>query len=140
MYLIRSNTKCGPKYATKNITCYKILCKNDKTNTYYSPKQFFKYELNKRVSSNFSFMLSFLGISSPQIEYNFLKTSKNFDCVEQGLHSFDSMSAAIHYKYCFIRKGLVMECIIPKGSWYYEGKDHELVSDNIIINKEIVLF
>lgn len=136
MCLFRVNRNCGPKYATKDITCYKVLCKNHKNNTYYSPYQFFTYELNKCVSSNFSFALPFIGIPTPQIEYNSLKLFRNFDCVRQGLHSCKYLSGAIGYSFRFV-EGYVMECTIPKGSWYYEGTDHELVSDNIIINREM---
>lgn len=138
MCLVRTDINCGPKYAIKDIICYKILCKNDKNNIYYSPYQFFAYELNKRVSSDFSFRVPFLGMPSPQLEYNFLKLFKNFDYVRQGLHSYKYLSHAIGYSYR-IAKGCVMECTIPKGSWYYEGSDYDLVSDNIIINREIAI-
>lgn len=138
MCLVRSNIFCGPKYATKDITCYKVLCKNNQ-NEYFSPCQHFIYKLNKCVSSNFRFILSFSGISSPQIEYNFLKIFKNFNCVTQGLHSFNCLQAAIGFRDCFVKEGIVMKCIIPKESWYYEGLHNELVSDNIIINKELII-
>ena len=97
----------------------------------------FIYKLNKCVSSNFSFTLSTSIYFPPQIEYNSLKLIRNFNCVTQGLHSFKYLSAAVGFKDCFIKEGIVMECTIPKGSWYYEGLHNELVSDNIIINKEI---
>lgn len=138
MCLVRSNIFCGPKYATKDIICYKVLCKNDQ-NEYFSPCQHFIYKLNKCVSSNFSFTLSTSTYFPPQIEYNSLKLIRNFNCVTQGLHSFNCLSAAIEFKDCFVKEGIVMKCIIPKGSWYYEGIDFELVSDNIIINREIVI-
>lgn len=34
-------------------------------------------------------------------------------------------------------KPVLVECTIPKGSIYYENKDGEIVSNKIIINKEI---
>ena len=138
MCLVRSNIFCGPKYATKDIICYKVLCKNYQ-NEYFSPCQHFIYKLNKCVSSNFSFTLSTSTYFPPQIEYNSLKLIRNFNCVTQGLHSFKYLFAAIEFKDCFVKEGIVMKCIIPKGSWYYEGTDFELVSDNIIINREIVI-
>ena len=138
MCLVRTNIHCGPKYATKDIICYKVLCKNDR-HEYFSPFRHFIYKLNKCVSSNFSFMLSSIRIQSPQIEYNFSKIFKNFNCVTEGLHSFKYLSDAIGFKDCFIKGGIVMECTIPKGSWYYDGTNCELVSDNIIINREIVI-
>ena len=136
MCLIRSNTNCGPKYAVEDIICYKILCKELWYDKYYSPYKFFEYELNKLVSSNFSFTLPFIGMPTPQIEYNSLKLFRNFNCVRQGLHSFEYLSDAITYNKIF-RKGIIFKCIIPKGSWYYEGRDGDLVSDNIIVIEEI---
>ena len=136
MCLTRLNTKCGPKYATKDIICYKVLCKNNQ-NEYFSPCQHFIYKLNKCVSSIFSFTLSTSTYFPPQIEYNSLKLIRNFNCVTQGLHSFKYSFAAIEFKDCFVKEGIVMKCTIPKGSWYYEGAENELVSDNIIINREI---
>lgn len=138
MCLVRTNIHCGPKYATKDIICYKVLCKNDR-HEYFSPFRHFIYKLNKRVSSNFSFMLFSIRIQSPQIEYNSLKLIRNFNCVTQGLHSFKCLLAAIEFKDRFVKEGIVMKCTIPKGSWYYEGIQNELVSDNIIINKELII-
>lgn len=140
MCLVRLNIFCGPKYATTDIICYKVLRKElfgeSFHDIYYSPYKFFKYKLNKRVSSNFSFTLSTSTYFPPQIEYTTLKSVRNFNCVTQGLHSFKHLSAAIDHNMRFIG-GVVTECIIPKGSWYYEGTENELVSDNIIINREI---
>lgn len=136
MCLVRLNIKCGPRYATKDIICYKVLCKNNQ-HEYFSPCMHFIYKLNKCVSSNFSFTLSTSTSFLPQKEYTILKSLENFNCVTQGLHSFKYLSAAVGFKDCFIKEGIVMECTIPKGSWYYEGLHNELVSDNIIINKEI---
>ena len=135
MCLVRSNMNCGPKYAVEDKICYKILCKELWYDRYYSPYKFFEYELNKLVSANFSFTLS-LPIISPQQEYNCLKRLRNFTYIRQGLHSFEYLPDAISYNKMF-RKGIVMKCIIPKGSWYYEGRDGDLVSDNIIVIKEI---
>lgn len=140
MCLTRLNTKCGPKYATKDIICYKVLLKGlfgePFHGIYYSPYKFFKYKLNERVSSNFSFRLSPTLPSTPQKEYRYLKNLRVFDFVSQGLHSFKYSFAAIGHNMRFIG-GVVVECTIPKGSWYYEGAENELVSDNIIINREI---
>lgn len=135
MCLIRSNIHCGPKYATEDIICYKVLCK-DIFNEYYSPYKFFKYELNKQVSSNFSFTVSSPVSFSPQKEYDSLKFFRNFNCIRQGLHSCKYLSGALGYSSRFIG-ACVMKCTIPKGSWYYEGTNNELVSDNIIINREV---
>lgn len=137
MCLVRSNIHCGPKYATEDIICYKVLCK-DIFNEYYSPYKFFKYELNKQVSSNFSFTVSSPVSFSPQKEYDSLKIFRNFNCIRQGLHSCKYLSGALGYSSRFIG-ACVMKCMIPKGSWYYEGTNYELVSDNIIINREIVI-
>ena len=140
MCLVRSNKECGPKYAIEDKICYKILYETDSYYKYLSPYLNFAYELNKRVSSDFSFINHIPYYFSPQQEYLYFKHSKSFvDGVEQGLHSFECLSAAIAYRDCLIKGGIVMECIIPKGSWYYEGIKHELVSDNIIIIKEAVI-
>lgn len=142
MCLVRSNIFCGPRYAIKDIICYKVLRKGLFGETfdgiYYSPYKFFRYKLKERVSSNFSFTLSTSTSFLPQEEYNRLKSLENFNCVTQGLHSFKYLSAAIGHNIRFVG-GVVVECIIPKGSWYYEGTGNELVSDNIIINKELII-
>ena len=139
MCLTRSNTKIGPKYATQDIVCYKVLYKIDKEDdVYYSPFVNFMYKLNKRVSSNFGFRCCTLP-PSPQEEYIFLKKIRNFEFIHQGLHSFKYLIDA--YKLNNPTLGdVVMKCIIPKGSWYYDGVDNTLVSDNIIIIEEVRTF
>lgn len=131
---------CGPKYATQDIVCYKVLYKGLYGKTfngiYYSPYKFFKYKLNELVSSNFDFVSLPLIKRSPQEEYKFLRILTYFRQVNKGLHSFKYLIDAHKLNNRFI-EGTVMKCIIPKGSWYYEGTYDELVSDNIIIIEEV---
>ena len=134
---------CGPKYATQDIVCYKVLYKGLYGKTfngiYYSPYKFFKYKLNERVSSDFDFASLPLIKMSPQKEYKFLRILTYFRQVNKGLHSFKYLIDAHKLNNRFIG-GTVMKCIIPKGSWYYEGIGDELVSDNIIIIEEVRTF
>lgn len=139
MCLTRSNINCGPRYATEDIVCYKVLykelCGKPFNGIYYSPYKFFKYKLNERVSSDFDFASLPLTKMSPQKEYKFIRILTYFRQVNKGLHSFKYLIDAHKLNNRFIN-GIVMKCIIPKGSWYYEGIGDELVSDNIIIIEE----
>lgn len=134
MCLTRSNMNCGPKYATQDIVCYKVLYKVIK-DIYCSPYKQFPYKLNERVSSDFDFASLPLTKMSPQKEYKFIRILTYFSQVNKGLHSFKYLIDANKLNNRFLG-GTVMKCIIPKGSWYYEGRDDDLVSDNIIIIEE----
>lgn len=133
MCLTRLNMNCGPKYATQDIICYKALYKINK-GAYCSPYMNFIYKLNERVSSDFDFASLPLVKMSPQKEYKFIRILTYFRQVNKGLHSFKYLIDAHKLNNRFIG-GTVMKCIIPKGSWYYEGTYDELVSDNIIIEE-----
>lgn len=135
MCLTRSNMNCGPRYATEDIICYKVLYKFIK-GIYCSPYMKFPYKLNERISSDFSFVSLPPVKMSPQKEYKFIRILTYFRQVNKGLHSFKYLIDANKLNNRFLG-GTVMKCIIPKGSWYYEGRDDDLVSDNIIVIKEI---
>ena len=76
--------------------------------------------------------------------------------IDTGLHSYawdtkmtritDGDIVVVCARECGIRMGrfyflrnhiLVMECTIPKGTVYYENEDGEIVSEKLIINKQI---
>lgn len=72
MCLTRSNMNCGPRYATEDIICYKVLYKFIK-GIYCSPYMKFPYKLNERISSDFSFVSLPPVKMSPQKEYKFIR-------------------------------------------------------------------
>jgi len=63
------------------------------------------------------------------------KQSKTIKCFGQGFHSCLSKEKAFKTKQTY--GGLVVECLIPKGSTYYTNPVGLVISDKIIILKQI---
>lgn len=125
-----------PHYATHDIECIKIMenfrYSNDVTRIKLidSPVQDFTYIMGKKygpinVKPSFSSILRAYKIT-------------------RGFHSFSFLEDALRYKnnIYYYPSYKVCKCIIPKGSWYYDGfigytYNKGWVSDSIII-KEIM--
>ena len=136
MYLKKGLHQIVPHYATHDIECVKLM-----ENFRYSdddihmklidsPVQDFTYIIGKKYGP-ISIKPSITGI--PGVHR-----------ITKGFHSFASLQTALKFKdstYYYI-KCKVCKCVIPKGSWYYDGlvgltANKGYVSDSIII-KEIM--
>lgn len=96
-------------------------------NTYYiSPIMKKLYKLNKRNKD-----IKLIVKEIPP-DYYFYGT---IYIINEGYHSFATLSEAL--KKCTRENYSIMECIIPKGSYYYKNASLEIVSSNIIIKKEL---
>ena len=136
MHLHKRLHQIVPHYATHDIECIKIMVNfrysDDVTRMKLidSPVQNFTYIMGKKYGP-INVKPLFKGIPIGYI-------------ISRGFHSLPSLKDALRYLnntyYCSHFK--VCKCIIPKGSWYYDGFVEYTnikcyVSDSIII-KEIV--
>ena len=125
-----------PHYATHDIECIKIMM-----NFRYSD-DVTHMKLIDSLVQNFTYIM---GKKYGPINVNPSITSiPEVHRISRGFHSLPSLEVALRYKdntyYCFHCK--ICKCIIPKGSWYYDGfvgytNIKSYVSDSIII-KEIM--
>ena len=127
---LRKNTK--KKIADKDIVCYKVLFGNETDKT--------------RVLSQFENFEYMLG----RFEYSLLDLPDYSDRVFHGFHSYkyyeDALESIDGYSlnetvWCITAKAY--KCIIPKGSYYYEGvqpsRPYDMVgycSNQIVIMEE----
>ena len=115
------------KIAKEDIVVYKMIIKEGEYFfTYFMNSQIYfneimSSELKEEVRSAFTF--SYSSSSLRQI-------------VEKGLHSFKYIPTTI----LFDSKALLVECVIPKGSEYYEGyfSEEKSLASNQLIYKRII--
>jgi len=113
--------------AKEDIKCYKVLAayptyENGKINEdvevmYYSPYQNTQYYLGETIREK--------GRAKREYDYGYLRP---FPTIGEGcLHTFINLEHAIDFAnhrypvYTIHREWVVVECIIPKGTKYYEG-------------------
>lgn len=118
-----------PKVADNDIVCYKV-CKRDTDGNYISLFKGYKYKVAKEYNNN-------IPISNNAYFYRlFMDTSGlNFLCYDAlGPNLFHSYKI----KHCpgFNSPEVGLECIIPKGAYYWEDKNC-YGSSQIIIMGEI---
>lgn len=115
-----------PRYAFRDVVCYKVLNK-------------FGYE-NPSYRSPFHHTYYAVGTPMPpvSIEWSFDAEVDGFFTYEEGYHSFVKLKDALvdlSYNQC------VAKCIIPKGSWYFKGTwqrgQANYVSNNITFVGEV---
>ena len=133
MYLHEGLHQIVPHYAIHDIECVKLMenfrYSDDVTRMKLidSTVQYFTYIMGKKYGP-INVKPSFTSI--PGIRK-----------IIRGFHSYPSLVVALRYKY-YYSHCKICKCIIPKGSWYYDGFDghttnRSYVSDSIII-KEIM--
>lgn len=112
------------KTAKENITCYKVI-KNRNTHL-ISPFQDYRWYVGKlETIDKFEILES--------VVYKGLKD------IDKGLHAYKSFDLTIKRLYYFTHipeKLQIHECIIPKGSKYYENGT-EIVSNQMILGKRV---
>ena len=136
MHLHEGLHQIVPHYATHDIECMKIM-----ENFRYSYDDTLMVLIDSPVQ-NFTYIM---GKKYGPINVKPLSTLiPGIHRINRGFHSFSSLEVALRYKNNIYHYShyKVCKCIIPKGSWYYDGfngytTDRSYVSDSIII-KEIM--
>lgn len=137
MYLHKGLHQIVPYYATHDIECIKLMenfrYSDDDTHVKLidSPVQNFTYIMGKKYG--------------PINVKPSITIIPGVYRITKGFHSFSSLQTALKFKDStrYYTNCKICKCIIPKGSWYYDGcvgytADKCYVSDSIII-KEIIL-
>lgn len=141
----------APRYATRDIKCYKLMHRSSE-GLYKSPVFNFEYrlgELYKTEMSKFPNKALFDKhlnnmysrpdlrgkISSLIFNLKQHKTQYVPSEVYNGFHTYvDHPQSLKSWMY-------IVECIIPKGSWYYVGETQDnsecYVSDQLILSKDV---
>ena len=115
----------------KNKTAYKILV-IDKEGKLRSPFMYMEYTVGEVYHSALKPIIKQLSTFSVLT-------------VEDGLHAYTSRIEAFDHRLAISEvlrceeKTVVVKCIIPTGSKYVVGKDHEIVSDTLQVVKQITL-
>lgn len=126
--VLRGNLKSyyfGYKYTLNELHTTKLKKRKlrDIWNAYDSVDEAYLYEnysgWNPRYSDNVE-----------KIDYS---VRKKLICVEEGFHS---VLVSHRLSGPSVAKGIIWECIIPKGSKYYTDNTNCIVSNQIIIKKE----
>jgi len=137
------NNDCGGIISVANKNLY--LCTNDSMlDGNYCGEKFgysFSWQLDCEVSSvtvnNVELMTSKKVLRTPfrefEVEIGESYTSEIQRCentIEKGLHSFKDLSDTINFSEGFRTSGIpvIVKCVIPKGSLYYEGTFKNCVS------------
>lgn len=129
-----------PKYdsaiqtAKKDITVYKVV-ELTTDYTYRSLYAYFKYELGVHYKA---------GVDWPEgCVYTDLIVSNDGEYpqyIYNGYHSYDSLEVANKRNndgWCDNLQTYVMECHIPKGAKYIVGTNNDIISSEIIIDKQL---
>ena len=116
-----------PSQATKDIKCYKVYLFSH--NRCYSPF------IEMTIPNFGQYINTKLGAA-------YLPEGENIYTVDEGFHSFKYLSDIEKFckSYNRFTNFLIVECIIPKGSFYYKGYDIDCpsyCSECIILNKVI---
>jgi hypothetical protein len=131
------------KIAKKDIVCYKLLWHIE--GEFRSIAMNYRYKLNKLndkiILKTISYICGF-DYDPPDVLYCI---GDKITIIKDGYHSYSSKRTAISELAVFtefaLNKGTedkIHECIIPKGELYYfNPKNHEYVSTNIIIKESI---
>lgn len=132
-FYVKNNKKAVTRWvALKDITCYKVIIKNNDPNMITSLHKKFNYKLKHIYKTKLKNINTKLDPNQPE---RYLTT------IHRGFHSYSNKHKAIlEYKW---EKGWgwsieIVKCTIPKGSeFYYNSHDKEYVSNQIII-KQII--
>jgi len=121
--------------AKEDITVYKMF-RILNSESIFSPYQGFKYEkLGRQKTIKFNKWKgrgAGFDFSDGMQAGEDLKAGKIIYTISQGYHSCNKYEKL--HRYVGINDA-VIPCIIPKGSWYYEGYDGLMVSTDLIIPK-----
>lgn len=122
-----------PKKAEKNIICYKLF-DNDE---FCSQVQNFKYEVGKKYKTELIITKDICAYDQQAANSRDELLIDELLSISKGFHTarypkrFDTTKWDSH-------SGIIVKCIIPKGSLYYSGLTNLLVSNQLIVTGEIV--
>jgi hypothetical protein len=136
------------KVAEKNITCYKIISQYQ--GKYYAYYRVTPYEFNKlyeepitplkRNALTYSHSV-FEGLhcysENVKIKYYYGCFIVNTANITQYTPNFPHFESNVRFNVLTFYMPIVVKCIIPKGTVYYENKHGDIVSEKLIL-KEIV--
>lgn len=136
MFLYKGLHQIVPHYATHDIECIKLM-----ENFRYSD-DVTRMKLIDSLVQDFTYIMG-KKYGPIDVEPSFT-VIPNIYKITKGFHSFLSLEVALRYKnnIYYYTHCKVCKCVIPKGSWYYDGfightANKGYVSDSIII-KEIM--
>lgn len=128
--------------AKEDITCYKILKRIESRSGLTSEYYDFVYKFGTLYETKM------MAIGSP-FYFNIIEINEGFHSYDKnvvvGFNQFKeysrvnvfSGSKLFSHDFSGACKPVLVECTIPNGSIYYENKYGEIVSNKIIINREI---
>lgn len=126
-----------PKEAKKDIIVYKCFSNNLwNSHKIVSPFNNFEYITDKvykttmKETNDDSYFDDEAGIAKKEYE----KINGTLKNIGEGFHSAKTLERLIDDTYTY----RIFECIIPKGSLYYEGLTDLLASNQIIVKNEIL--
>lgn len=121
-------TQLKPKIADKDIICYKIVKKSKVKGVYKSGIQRFEYIIRQ------------LYINHINIKYINIYIKKYYNIFTIGVGMFHSYANYLLTKLALSSDYITLKCIIPKGSYYFEGRHNGILgytSSQIKILEEI---
>lgn len=134
------------RIAKRNITVYKVLnVRGTKNKVYHAPfRDAFTYKLGHLYRTDFMGIKNY-GCVDIEINEGFHCYSQNayaaLGTIIEGLMRVYSSKRQYDVLHCFSRKlsskPVVVKCTIPKGSTYYINNKGEIVTDNIILDREL---
>lgn len=115
-----------PSQATEDIKCYKV----------------YLFDYNECCSPYIEMTIPNFGqyINTELGKAFFYYKEDIFYTISEGFHSFELLSDIKEFCENYFTNYLIVECIIPKGSFYYKGsfiRYSNYCSDTIILNKVV---
>jgi hypothetical protein len=123
--------------ATNDKVVFKILNATNSPNSFIAPYRRSRYKLNQNKTID-KFTGEAEGNKSWQLESVSFTTEmpKKLRVVNRGLHAIRTLKEARLHRNMI--GGVVVRCIIPKGTPYINGQDNEIVSLSLIPVKRAV--
>ena len=133
----------NPLIAKRKITVYKVLSLDYTPFFHLLHENKFKYNFNElyeteiKESDEWTF--------SAVLDRNYIKKKfgdcwvlhKDLICLGQGFHSINTIRKIRIISANFFGRAVLCECTIPKGAEYYKDKVGNIISNKLIINKQI---
>lgn len=120
------------KKAKEDIVCYKIL--HDHCGRLFTP-----YTITEVPSQIYQGEVPMVG--EPLKSRRFFRRIFHSDLINEGyIHTFRVWPCARNAAEWFAKKGVrvrIFKCIIPKGTYYYQGTERDYASEQIVYKQEL---
>lgn len=134
--VIKNNAENAPcsKTSNNNTTCYKILALGGDEKTWVTPFQGTIVDFNKPLIADY--------LGDPKYDNYEFGNGYGEWVIHHGIHTFQTLKDCEDYlidynEYFDNMDILICECIIPKGTKYYEGDlNNDYCSERIVFVKE----